>query len=148
MLALLLGACNDDSDKPTFVPESGNWLYMELDVTTNTCMISGAPPPVPTIFVLSYGGGDSFQAEIDEDLPPVTCQITETEFECTELVEDLVVTGVDNTVITRRTTWQGGFNSETELVGVAESRMTCEGDYCEPTGVPCTKRSTFEAEAL
>ena len=57
-LTALVGACNRD-EPATYLPESGNWSYVETTVVSNSCD-ANLVPAAPTMFLLDYDDGDTF----------------------------------------------------------------------------------------
>lgn len=140
----LLGACNRD-EPATFLPESGNWSYVENTVVANSCD-ANLVPAAPSMFLLDYDEGDSFQVELGEE--DLVCEIDGTAFSCGEVTSSSGVPAFD-AVITWSVTWEGEFLSETEVEGNEITRVTCAGEDCDLIDtLPCSVDVTFEAMAL
>src|SRR5690606_10972838 len=137
-----LAGCNRD-EAPTFVPESGYWSYVETMVVSNSCDANLVPDP-PSSFLLSYGGGNSFQVEVSEQ--DVYCDIDGAVFDCGNYTTTGTFGEVD---LTWTVTWEAECSSESEAEGTEAGRVTCAGDACVLLdSLPCSVPVTCEAAEI
>lgn len=148
-LLTLMACAGEDPAAPTYIPDSGAWMYMAEGLQTNTCGTGDLFTDGDAEFLLYYNG-DGVVTVDRGDTGTFECQLDGADFSCPSGYSGMqAVDGFDATV-----RWNvridGTFTSSTAMSGVQTVSFTCDGEACDLLStvgvlIPCAYEYAFSA---
>lgn len=147
VVAICLSPLACTLDEPaTFEPEPGTWSYAETALVSNTCGDALNTITRSPLFTLYYVEGDEFRVELGE--VDALCEIDGTQFSCADYSLEPVDLSALGVTLNLTVAWDGEFSSSTVVNGDEVLAVTCVGENCTLLDTPCTRNSTFSAQAV
>lgn len=149
--ALLLGlllvplACADGID-----PLSGKWVFLNGEVTKNTCTSDQGEPNDGTFTLLNNGDG-TFTIDPEDGSELFLCTLTDDSFTCPKRLQGSTKIDMVDATLEIRVSATGTFSSDRAAAGQQDAVVDCTGSSCAlveaaaKVTFPCEVAATYSA---